>query len=908
MRRWYLIMLASFCSLNIMATHNRSGEITYKQIGPLTVEMTITTYTKTSSRDADRDSLFVIWGDGTTEWVFRVNGENNKGEPLENDIKKNLYIQTHTFPGVGTYVISMKDKNRIGGILNVNFPNSISIPFYVETIVTFLSPQFQGLNNSAVLLQPPIDQACVGQRFIHNPNAFDIDGDSLAYELITPREDASLDVPNYVLPHQISPGPENQISLDSINGDFIWDAPQRPGEYNIAIAIKEYRNGILINTIVRDMQILVSRCENNPPEITSGDVYCVVAGETLTFDLTADDPDINQQVQITALGGPFEQSFSPAVLITDPGFQGLPATATFSWETKCEHISALEYTVVIKAEDNYLDSTGLVDLKTIRIKVVGPPPEDVIAEREDAGIFVSWAKPYACEVTANDYFKGFSVWRRVNSNPFTPDSCQTGLEGQGYTQIAFDVSDMLDERYFFRDNMVEKGQTYCYRVLGEFALTSPGGNPYNRVQSIPSNETCNQLNRDLPFITHVSVEQTGVSDGAILVKWVPPQISDFDTTENPGPYRLELIRATGINGTDFQPIPGANFDFNSFTVSFIDTLYLNQGLNTVDNPYSYKLNLYTQGGNVFYGSSQPASSIFMQIVSSDKRNDLSWSYRVPWQNSSFDILKLNNSSGQFELIANSLTQKNYTDREVENGVIYCYKIKAYGTYGIQEIIAPQINFSQEVCGQPVDTVAPCSPELVVNNICNQATATTPEDEFVNELNWIVKSTNCDNEQDIAGYKIYYAPNLESDFNEISNVNDPLITNFDHKPELGIAGCYYVTSIDFSGNESSPGNTYCVNNCPEYKLPNAFTPNNDGANDLFIPISSRFIDRIECKIFNRWGGLVYETSNPMINWDGKNLKGKDLSEGVYYYTCKLFNEALTTLETKQLLTGYIQLVR
>ena len=160
--------------------------------------------------------------------------KNNKGEPLANDIQRNFYTKTHTYPGVGTYTISMKDKNRIGGILNVNYPNSISIPFYIETTVTFLSPQFQGLNNSAVLLQPPIDNACVGQRFIHNPNAYDKDGDSLAYELITPREDSRLNVPNYVLPHQISPGPENQISLDSINGDFIWASPQRAGEYNIA--------------------------------------------------------------------------------------------------------------------------------------------------------------------------------------------------------------------------------------------------------------------------------------------------------------------------------------------------------------------------------------------------------------------------------------------------------------------------------------------------------------------------------------------------------------------------------------------------------------------------------------------------------------------------------------------------
>ena len=906
MLRWLLLTIGLLFSVNLLATHNRSGEITYKQVGPLTIEMTITTYTKTSSRDADRDSLFVLWGDGTTEWVFRVNGENNKGEPLANDIKLNYYIQTHTYPGVGTYTISMKDKNRIGGILNVNFPNSISIPFYVETTITFLSPQFQGLNNSAVLLQPPIDNACVGKRFVHNPNAFDVDGDSLAYELITPREDALLDVPNYVLPNQISPGPDNQIFLDSVNGDFIWDAPQRAGEYNIAIAIKEYRNGILINTIVRDMQILVSRCENEPPEITSEDFFCVVAGEELSFDIIANDPDSGQQVIITALGGPFEQTFSPATLLTDPGYQDIPALATFNWQTTCEHISALEYTVVFKAEDNYLDTTGLVDLKTVRIKVVGPPPLDVTSEREGESIIVSWENPYRCEVTANDYFQGFSVWRRVNSNAFVPDTCQTGLEGRGYTQIAYDVMDISDGRYVFRDDFVEKGQTYCYRVLGEFAQISPGGNPFNRVQSIPSNESCNQLNRDLPFITHVSVEATDVNDGMIMIRWIPPKLPDFDTLENPGPYRMELTRATGLVGSNYQNVAGGSFTFNRFG-STLDTMWIDQGLNTVDNAYNYRINFYTRGGNNLYGSSQPASSIFATLISSDKRNTLIWEWVVPWQYTSFDVLKQNNNTGEFEFLANTTTNE-FVDRDVENGVIYCYQVKGFGTYGIPEIPTPQINFSQEICGAPVDTVPPCAPELVVNNICSQAAPSTPEDEFINELNWIVKTTNCDNEQDIAGYNVYYAENLESDFQLVAAITEPQTTSVTHKPDLGISGCYYVTSIDFSGNESEPGNVYCVNDCPEYKLPNAFTPNNDGANDIFIPILSRFIDRIDCKIFNRWGGLVFETSDPLINWDGKNMQGKDLAEGVYYYSCKIFNDSFTAPDSEQVLTGYIQLMR
>ncbi|MBK8112548.1 MAG: hypothetical protein IPK46_20670 [Saprospiraceae bacterium] len=74
--RFFLIAgLALLFVSNLNATHNRAGEITYQQIGPLTIRMTITTYTKESSIAADRDSLEVFWGDGLSQWVQRSNGK-----------------------------------------------------------------------------------------------------------------------------------------------------------------------------------------------------------------------------------------------------------------------------------------------------------------------------------------------------------------------------------------------------------------------------------------------------------------------------------------------------------------------------------------------------------------------------------------------------------------------------------------------------------------------------------------------------------------------------------------------------------------------------------------------------------------------------------------------------------------
>ena len=119
----------------------------------------------------------------------------------------------------------------------------------------------------------------------------------------------------------------------------------------------------------------------------------------------------------------------------------------------------------------------------------------------------------------------------------------------------------------------------------------------------------------------------------------------------------------------------------------------------------------------------------------------------------------------------------------------------------------------------------------------------------------------------------------------------------------------MTSVDSAGNESEFSVIQCVDNCPDFLLPNAFTPNGDGHNDLYIPITYRFITHIEMKIFNRWGGLVFETTDPQINWDGTGLNGGDLAEGVYYYTCRVFDTATSTNPDKtEELTGYIHLIR
>ncbi len=883
------------------ATHNRAGEITYAQIGDLTIRVTITTYTKTSSIPADRDTLELFWGDGSSTMVGRSNGN---GDPQSNDIKINYYVAEHTYPGRATYTLSMMDPNRIAGISNVNPPNSDGVPFYLETTFTFLNSQFQGYNSSPVLLQPPLDFACVNKRYIHNPNAFDPDGDSLSYELIVPLQDSGMLVPNYIFPDQIAPGPTNIATLDPVNGDFIWNAPVVAGTYNIAIRIHEFRNGIRINSMIRDMQIIVLVCDNEPPTITAKEEYCVVAGQTLEFNVGVFDPDEGQLVSLSMLGGPLQIS-DQITLSVSPSFMTPPFNATFRWVTACNEISDQYYTIIFRAVDNSLggnDTTGLADLKTVRIKVVGPPPQDIDARSSDQALRISWTSPYFCENPGDDYFRGFSVWRREGSKVIEPDTCNPGLEGKGYLKIGADIKSQTGGRYFFDDMDVDRGRTYCYRVLAEFSKLTNSGQPFNRVVGLHSDEDCVQLNRDVPLIVNVTVDETSETNGEITVRWVKPLAEALDTIANPGPYRFQLMHSPGIAGSNFSPVPGGTI-VNQTYKEVSDTMVVHVPINTQSTGHNYHVDFLAGSG--FHDASPDASSVFLKIDPTDNAALLTWEYLTPWNNHAFEIYR-SNSAGTFEFVATT-ADIEYRDDGLDNGSEYCYYVRSIGSYGIMGIPDPLFNLSQEACVIPVDNVAPCPPRIEVRNICAEAGNTTPEDAFRNTVIWNDDS-GCNN-LDIVSYNIYFASNTSVEFELVGTVDASAPNTFIHQPEQGIAGCYIVTAIDEVGNESIFSNQICVENCPLYELPNAFTPNGDGGNDLFEPFPYRFVDRIDLKVFNRWGQLVFKTTNPDILWDGTNLNGNELADGVYHYVCYVYEQPLTggTQNVRQL-DGFIELLR
>ena len=250
----------------------------------------------------------------------------------------------------------------------------------------------------------------------------------------------------------------------------------------------------------------------------------------------------------------------------------------------------------------------------------------------------------------------------------------------------------------------------------------------------------------------------------------------------------------------------------------------------------------------------------------------------------------------------------YIDRDVENDMNYCYKVESTGTYGIEN--APEIilNFSQENCGIPIDTVGPCTPELQVQNPCTNNETNNPNTDLVNYLSWSRSDFICEDSGDVEYYNIYFSSSSSSEAELIASLDSDQ-NSYQHLPDEGINGCYRISAVDSLGNEGIVSEYICVNNCPIYELPNTFTPNADGANELFFPLENRFVSQVNFELFNRWGNKVFETTSPEINWDGTDLEDKQVDQGTYYYTCEVYDTDNEGLRNRVfVLNGYIQVLR
>ena len=619
------------------ATHQRAAEITYSWIGGNAYEFTLTTFNVPNEAWSQRDSLLVKWGDGSEEYVPRLYWVN-----LDSDCTKNTYKQVHNYSSNGTYVISMEDANRNYGVINV--PNSVMVPMHIETELV-INP-FLGHNNSVQLLNAPLDRGCVGELYLHNPSAYDPDGDSLSYRLVNCKGQDGMEIAGYSMPQA-----SQSFGIDALTGELRWDVPLMQGEYNVAIMVEEWRHGVRIGSVVRDMQILISSCDNSVPQIQCDERFCLVAGERLEFVISASDPDYDN-VTLSATGAPFEVAVSPATLTPETAY-GQHPEMEFAWNTTFSHIRNTPYQVVIHARD---DDTpvNLTNVKTVNISVMGPKVQGFMAEANGNNAVLSWST-YPCHNAV-----ALLIYRKVGCDGYEPDDCETGIRS-GYGLIAT-LNDVTTATY--TDSGLSQGISYEYRILAQF----PDG-----ALSIVSDAACVELKNDCPLMTHVSNDSIDLISGHVITCWANPKEIEEQYV---APYNYTLIRI--LDGATSIVYEGA------------DTTFLDTSLDLTEvTSLIYKVQMHDAHQQLM-GESESASAVLLSANGTHGTANLSWTEAVSWHVDSTQVFKEVNN--HFVKVA-SVMGFDFTDEDVESEETYRYYVRTFGHYTRTDILRPLVNYS-----------------------------------------------------------------------------------------------------------------------------------------------------------------------------------------------------------------------
>lgn len=207
----YLIGLKS----SSIAQDIRSGEISYQSIGALGIQASVVIYTQISNA-VNRPYILINWSDGTTDTI-------NTQAPtvVYPNVYQYGYVVNHTFPSNGNYLITVNEPYYVSDISNISNSGSENLLLSKNVI---MNPSFGNNNSPVFITQQDFDWTCCN--WIHNPGAYDTDGDSLSYSLIP------CNVSNYIFPN---------ATIDSITGDLHL-YPDSIGHYAISIKVDEWRN------------------------------------------------------------------------------------------------------------------------------------------------------------------------------------------------------------------------------------------------------------------------------------------------------------------------------------------------------------------------------------------------------------------------------------------------------------------------------------------------------------------------------------------------------------------------------------------------------------------------------------------------------------------------------------------
>jgi gliding motility-associated-like protein len=254
-----------------------------------------------------------------------------------------------------------------------NLQNPGTTDLYIEARIKQAAAN--GANSSPVFSVLPVPYVCNNQPVIYAQGAVDAEGDSLRFTSINPLA-VNATPALYVNPYTpTSPlATSSGFSVNAVNGQLTY-TPNQLQVAAITLLVEEFRNGVLISSTIRDLQVIVRNCSAlnpNTPSISTpvnivggtlqGNTIRVCAGTNVNFQFNVSDPDINTNLNVT-------DNHLVSIPNSSVNYVGTGSnlTGTFNWTSSTADTGINVLTVVVS--DNACPISG-VSVLSYNINVV----------------------------------------------------------------------------------------------------------------------------------------------------------------------------------------------------------------------------------------------------------------------------------------------------------------------------------------------------------------------------------------------------------------------------------------------------------------------------------------------------------------------------------------------------------
>lgn len=886
----FLFILLSLWTFQLNAAHIVGGEMYYEDLGNNNYRVHVIIYRDCNSPGAAYDdplTLGVFVG-STLQSTIQIPFPGSTVLPLIFSNPCNItnpnvctqkaeYIQDVQLPAISQpYQLVYQRCCRTSNVTNITTPDD-----YGLTLFCFIPPKTQfAFNTSARFNNYPPLVICNNDNLQFDHSAFDPDGDSLVYSLVTPYHGGASGNPQPVPPAgppytniawqpnhsaNLPFGPGSFLGIDPQTG-FMIGQPFNTGLYAVGVQVDEYRNGVLINTTVRDFLFLVIQCQFT--------LNALLPGQTQLPDFEGYCNGLDVNFENYSSGGTSQH--------WDFGVPHLTDDTSNVFEPSYTYPSNGQYLVTLVTTNGTCTDTAYMN-------VIVNEPVTVDFEATDSICIVNNSVDFHGSVVNHN--NGTLSW--VFGPDATPNTAGNTLD---YFNVVYNQPGLFPVKF-------EYNSTYCQadttKDIYLFPKATANFNP-------PFQYECDGLS--IAFENH--------STDALSYHWdfgISGTLEDtsdqfeptFSYNQN-GFYTTTLIAYSSPGCEDTATFTFEVFKDVYLEIQSVDSMCISDNVHDylgivhgpdistyswdfgshgspqfVSDTNAYQVALDTSGYHTItlYSSYLDCLDSITKEIFVYALPTIDFDFEYGFQCYPYLSHFYDGSSADSEIHYLWDFGNGQTSSEMNPSMIYTQA----GTYPITLTI-----WTTEGC---VDTLT-----LVKDNIEG------PRPEPISHF------TTSDLQLDVCDRDLKIV-DLSTDVKFIHyNIDQNFYPNADSlfSYQFTKSGLHHVIQIienEYQCVDSSEQELFV--DAFYFYVPNTFTPNGDEYNNSFGPEMDQLTDEWHMRIYDRWGNLLFESFDQAARWDG-SYKNKSSPDGIYSYIIEMI--ACGDEDKYRTVTGHVALLR